>query len=215
VQHESRADRADPLLLNSLSLLAIFGPHLRDAAPRAAAAVEPGLVAALARTLGRAARVPPGADGTPAALGTSMLTAGRAAAVLEATLAGSGGAQRAAEFVHAGGAGHLVRAAPARGLESGQGADPGLFEGVRARPSLRLGGGRGPHHWAFANAATKPVLFSSTPKAPTNQTRRRGLTHSPQHAHIHAMRPNPLPCRLRCCQRCPVTMRRRARRRRR
>jgi hypothetical protein len=46
----------------SLSLLAELAPHLRDAAPRPAAAAGPGLVAALARAVGHAAaRGPPGA----------------------------------------------------------------------------------------------------------------------------------------------------------
>jgi hypothetical protein len=51
----------------TLSLLADLATHLRDGAPRPAAAAEPGLVAALARVLGHAAaRLPPG----PGILGT-------------------------------------------------------------------------------------------------------------------------------------------------
>jgi hypothetical protein len=95
----------------SVSLLADLAPHLRDGTPRLAAAAEPGLVPALARALGRAAgRGPPDSQ---ALLGNDAEMAGNAAAVLEAALEGADGAQRAAEFVHAGGAGHLVRAGPA------------------------------------------------------------------------------------------------------
>jgi hypothetical protein len=103
------ADRADVRHLElGLSLLAELVPHLRDGAPRPAAACEPGLVTALAQVLGRAAaRAPPG---TPGPSGHDTLVAGAAALVLEAALEGADGARRAAEFVHAGGAAHLVRA---------------------------------------------------------------------------------------------------------
>jgi hypothetical protein len=110
VEQDALAERANPgLVAASLSVLADLAPHLRGGAPReAAAAVEPGLVAALARALGRAA-----APVSPATLDASdqvATTAGNAAVVLKAALGGADGAQRAAEFVHAGGADHLVRA---------------------------------------------------------------------------------------------------------
>jgi hypothetical protein len=106
VEWDACVDCADEVLLAlGLSLLVDLAPHLRAGAPRPAAAAEPGLVAALARILGHAApALQPGTHDV------GMVTVCNAAAVLEAALAGSDGAQRAAEFVRAGGAGHLVRA---------------------------------------------------------------------------------------------------------
>jgi hypothetical protein len=110
-EQDACGNRADERLVAlSVSLLASLVLGFRDGAPRpAAAAAEPGLCAALARALGRA--VAP-LRGDPAALDRNarLVAAGRAAAVLEEALRGSDGAQRAAEFIHAGGAGHLVRA---------------------------------------------------------------------------------------------------------
>jgi hypothetical protein len=109
LEEDAHADDADEgLLAQCLNLLAAIIRHSPDGAPCPAAAAEPGLVAALARFLGRAAaRVPPGAQ---ALLGADAGMAAKAVMILEAALAGSDGAQRAAEFVHAGGAGHLVSA---------------------------------------------------------------------------------------------------------
>jgi hypothetical protein len=113
-----------------LSLLADLARHLRGGAPRPAAAAAPGLAAALARALGRAAadRAPLG-SGSP--MGDGAQVAGDAAAVLEEVFEGSDGAQRAAEFVDAGGAGHLVRAGPALGPPGLWGRAPGLCTGCR------------------------------------------------------------------------------------
>jgi hypothetical protein len=88
------------LVASSLSLLADLAPHQRDGAPRPAAAAEPGLVAALA----------PDARALPSHDAATTGAAAAAASVLEATLEGADGARRAAEFVRAGGGGHLVRA---------------------------------------------------------------------------------------------------------
>jgi hypothetical protein len=65
VQQDARGDGADEALLAlSLAVLVELIPHLRDGAPRPAAAAEPGLVAALSRTLGRvASRAPLGSPG--------------------------------------------------------------------------------------------------------------------------------------------------------
>jgi hypothetical protein len=108
VHQDARTESADEqLVAQSLSLLANLAPHLRNAAPCPAAAAEPGLAAALGRALGRvAARALPGSGGR--LLHVTKL-AGDASAVLEAAVEGPDGAQRAAEFVDAGGAGHLVR----------------------------------------------------------------------------------------------------------
>jgi hypothetical protein len=70
LQEDARAERADEGLVGlGLSVLADLTRHLRGGAPRPAAAAEPGLFAALARALGRAAargggsgRLPSGSD---------------------------------------------------------------------------------------------------------------------------------------------------------
>jgi hypothetical protein len=113
LEEDARADRADgELVALSLSLLADLIPHCRGGAPRSAAAAEPGLAAAVARALGRAAaREPPSTRA--ASLAQAARMASKAVAVLEEALEGSDdGAHRAAEFIHAGGVGHLVRASP-------------------------------------------------------------------------------------------------------
>jgi hypothetical protein len=119
VEQDASPQRADSNLLEmSVSLLSDLAPHLCDGAPRpAAAAAEPGLVAARARALGRASDRGP--LGTRALSHDDATTARNAAAVLEAVLEGADGAQRAAEFVDAGGAGHLVRAGQRRGRRPG------------------------------------------------------------------------------------------------
>jgi hypothetical protein len=119
LEQDARAGRADEqLVAHSLHLLSELAPHLRDGAPRpAAAAAEPGLAAAAARVFGRAAaRVP---RGTRAHTVHYPGMAGNAAEVLEEALEGSDGAERAAEFVQAGGAGHLVRPRQGWGHTSG------------------------------------------------------------------------------------------------
>jgi hypothetical protein len=112
VEQDARGESADEdILAQSLPLLAALATHLLAGAPGPAAAAEPGLSEALARALRRAAaRVSLGAGGTRAVSPDDATTAGSAAAALEAALADSDGAERAAEFVDAGGAGHLVRA---------------------------------------------------------------------------------------------------------
>jgi hypothetical protein len=118
VEEDARGRRADAELVGlGLWLLAALVTALRDGAPRPAAA-ERGLAAALARALGRAAAGAPrgGRAASRGGAGVVRVTLGaRAAAVLEEALERADGAQHAAEFVDAGGAGHLVGGRRRRG----------------------------------------------------------------------------------------------------
>jgi hypothetical protein len=131
LEEHARADRADQVLFDlSLSVLAELVPHSRGGAPRPATAAQPGLAAALAGALGRAAgaRAPLGGQ---APWDEDAQRAADAVAVLEAVLAGSDGAQRAVEFVDAGGAGHMVRGALGKGAWALQGSRRGGRTGLR------------------------------------------------------------------------------------
>jgi hypothetical protein len=95
----------DGLLGTVVSVLAALKSD-RCRAPMPATAAEPGLVAALVQCLGRVAARQ--ASGNP--LSSDSVVAGNAAVVVFDALEGVNGAQCAVEFVHAGGARHLVRA---------------------------------------------------------------------------------------------------------
>jgi hypothetical protein len=183
-------DHADTAQLEvGLTLLAQLAPHLRNAAPRPAAACEPGLVTALAQVLGRAA--PRLQLGTVGPSGNDALAAGHTATVLEAALEGADGAQRAAEFVHAGGAAHLVRAGSvgATGLLR-KGPRPHRPVGMRAHTHTLLAAATGcPTSQALPNAAlSEPPINGSCWAARADVHTHAAAPTLPQLALLPAMR---------------------------
>jgi hypothetical protein len=176
--------RFGELLLGTVvSLLAALACSRRRA-PGAAA--EPGLVAAMARTLGRVAarRSSANAPGFDAAMAVN------AAAVVNDALEGADGAHCAAEFVQAGGVAHLVSA---RGL--------GLMgEGARRHASMGEGQPASPARsvvWRAGEAGGRAGSISRAfPKRSCSLSGMRALpptTPSPQPTQLWVVKPVPLP----------------------
>jgi hypothetical protein len=213
VEQDALAERAEEgLAAQSLSLLAALARRLDDGAPRPAA--EPGLVAALARVLGRVAARRAWLSSRSPVFDPGM--AAMAAAVLEAVLEGSDGAQCAAEFVDAGGAGHLVRAGQRWGSLGSVGRGGlGLVKAWAHILTRRAAAGRRRRpHWpglALPNGAPKPMLSALSPNQVPDGSR-PAARPDPQHTHTHRRRaPPPHPPRSsRWCQGCTATMLRRA-----
>jgi hypothetical protein len=174
VEDDALAQRsdADPLTL-SLSLLAALAPHLRDGgAPRAAAAAQPGLAAALSRAMGRAAAgVPPGTRASSAPHGPRRCGGPGG---------GAGGRRRAPvrRRVRPRGRRRPPGARHARvGGRSGswRGGPHGPCEGVGARTLSSHCGMRGPHQPGFAKlCSTAQASLFPQPLAPAQP-------HGPAH----------------------------------